>query len=66
MISTNYDPEADALYVRIAPKGTPVAETREIEPGVMLDVDAKGSVIGIEVLGVRARAAGPATPAAAA
>jgi uncharacterized protein YuzE len=55
MISTTYDPEADALYVRIAPKGTFVAETREVEPGVMLDVDSKGVVIGIEVLGVRAR-----------
>jgi len=66
MISTNYDPEADALYVRIAPKGTAIAETREIEPGVMLDVDAKGAIVGIEVLGVRARSAGPVTPAAAA
>ena len=31
MISTSYDPEADAFYVRIAPKGTPVAETREVD-----------------------------------
>ncbi len=66
MISTTYDPEADALYVRIAPKGTEVAETREVEPGVMLDVDRAGTVIGIEVLGVRARSAGQVTPAAAA
>jgi len=32
----------------------------------MLDVDAKGAIVGIEVLGVRARSAGPVTPAAAA
>jgi uncharacterized protein YuzE len=66
MISTTYDPEADALYVRIAPKGTEVGETREVEPGVMPDVDRAGTVIGIEVLSVRARSAGPVTPAAAA
>jgi uncharacterized protein YuzE len=55
MISTSYDPEADAFYVRIAPKGTPVAETREVQPVVMLDLDAAGQVIGIEVLDVRRR-----------
>lgn len=55
MISTNDDPDADALYVRSAPKGTAVAETREAEAGVMLDLDAKGQVIGIEVLDVRRR-----------
>jgi uncharacterized protein YuzE len=55
MISTTYDAEADAMYVRILPKGVAVADTREIEPGVLLDHDAEGRVVGIEVLGVRAR-----------
>lgn len=55
MISTSYDPEADAFYVRIAPKGTPVAQTREVQAGVMLDLDAQGRIIGIEVLDVRRR-----------
>jgi uncharacterized protein YuzE len=32
-----------------------VAETREVQPGVMLDLDAAGQVIGIEVLDVRRR-----------
>ncbi len=67
MISTSYDPDADAMYVRIAPKGTKVAQTREVEPGIMLDLDAEGRVIGIEVLDVRARSAEPrglARPAA--
>lgn len=63
MISTTYDPEADALYVRIAPKGETVSDTREVEPGVMIDLDAAGRVIGIEVLGVRARSARPAVAA---
>jgi uncharacterized protein YuzE len=65
VISTTYDPEADALYVRIAPKGTEVAETREVQPGVMLDLDAGGRLIGIEVLDVRRRGAEPDTRAAA-
>lgn len=68
MISTTYDPEADALYVRLAPKGTKVAETREVEPGVMLDLDGTGKVIGIEILDVRSRtdASPPSTASAVA
>jgi len=66
MISTDYDPEADALYVRMAPRGTEITETREVEPGIMLDIGSDGIVIGIEVLGVRARSGGQATPATAA
>lgn len=59
MISTTYAPDADALYVYIAPKGTAVAETREVEPGVMPDFDAGGRLIGIEVLDVRRHHARP-------
>jgi uncharacterized protein YuzE len=55
MITTSYDPEADALYVRLSPKGTKVAETREVESGVLLDIDAGGRVIGVEILNVRSR-----------
>jgi uncharacterized protein YuzE len=65
MISATYGPDADALYVRIAPKGTAVAETREVEPGVMMDFDAAGRLIGIEVLDVRRRQAEGAAPSAA-
>jgi uncharacterized protein YuzE len=35
-----------------------VADTREIEPGVILDHDAAGRVVGIEIMGVRARSGG--------
>jgi len=55
MITTSYDPEADALYVRLSPKGTKVAETREVEDGVLLDIDGDGRVIGVEILHVRSR-----------
>jgi uncharacterized protein YuzE len=60
VITTSYDYEADAFYVRIVPKGTCVAETREVEDGVLMDFDDRGVVIGIEVLGVRARSSLPA------
>ena len=55
MITTSYDPEADALYVRLAPKGMAITETREVAPDVMLDFDPQGGLVGIEVLAVRAR-----------
>ena len=58
MIKTSYDPEADAFAARFAPPGAATAETREVTPGVMLDFDAEGNVIGVEVLSIRLRLAG--------
>jgi uncharacterized protein YuzE len=55
MITTTYDPEADALYVYLASRDAKALDTKEVAPGVMLDFDARGQVIGIEVLSVRAR-----------
>jgi len=65
MITTSYDTDADALYVRLAPKGTAIADTREVEPGIMLDMDEAGRLVGIEVLSMRLRTSLP-VPAAAA
>lgn len=48
MIDTTYDPEADAVYVSLA-RGK-IAETEEIAPNVMVDRDAEGRILGIEVL----------------
>lgn len=56
-MTTTYDPKADAAYVRLAPKGTRIDSTREVEPGVVLDLDAEGRLVGIEVLNVRSRVA---------
>lgn len=45
-----YDPEADALYLKL---GTArIARTEEVAPSVMLDLDAAGDIVGVEVLGV--------------
>ncbi|HEV7157224.1 MAG TPA: DUF2283 domain-containing protein [Caulobacteraceae bacterium] len=54
MISTTYDADADAIYVRLAARN--VAETRELEPGLILDLDSGGRIVGVEILNVRARA----------
>ena len=65
MITTSYDQDADALYVRFAPKGTAIADTREVEPGIMLDMDEAGRLVGIEVLSMRLRTSQSAPAAAA-
>lgn len=43
-----YDGDADALYYRLS--GEPVARTVSIGDRVMVDVDAAGQAVGIEVL----------------
>jgi uncharacterized protein YuzE len=55
MMKITYDPEADAFYARFAPEHTAIDSTVEAAPNVMLDLDAKGELVGIEVLGVAGR-----------
>lgn len=43
-----YDPEADAVMIRLG-EGK-YDETEEVAPNVMLDFDADGRVLGIEIL----------------
>jgi uncharacterized protein YuzE len=54
---TTYDPEADALFVWFGPEGVSSANTEEVAPGIMLDFDVEGRVIGIEVLDLSERMA---------
>lgn len=44
-----YDSTVDAFQLELAP-GTQVAKTIEWGPGVYVDIDARGRVLGIEVL----------------
>jgi len=62
-MKTLYDSEADALYVRFA--AAKVVESEEVAPGVMLDFDADGRIVGVEVLDARHLAAGAELPTAA-
>ncbi|KQP06626.1 hypothetical protein ASF28_16345 [Methylobacterium sp. Leaf99] len=43
-----YDREADALYVQLA--DATIVGSEEVRPGIMLDFDAAGRVVGIEIL----------------
>jgi uncharacterized protein YuzE len=56
-----YDPEADAIGIYFTPDGATYAESEEIAPGVSLDYDTEGRVIGVEILGVRGIVAGHET-----
>lgn len=52
-----YDPKADAMYIRLA--AGEVADSDEVRPGVVLDFDASGKVLGIEMLDVSTRMTNP-------
>ena len=52
-----YDQQADAMYIRL--KAGAVAESEEVRPGVVLDFDAEGKVLGIEMLDVSDRTDNP-------
>jgi uncharacterized protein YuzE len=43
----NYYPETDSLYIDLSEQ--PSVESREIAEGVVLDYDAKGSIVGIDI-----------------
>lgn len=45
-----YDMNAGALYIRLT--DAPVARTREVDDNTMVDLDADGEVIGIEVVSI--------------
>ena len=44
------DPETGALYVR--PSDELIIESEQVKPGVILDYDEAGNVVGIEVMHV--------------
>jgi uncharacterized protein YuzE len=43
----HYYPETDSLYIEL--KSEPGAETREIVEGLVVDLDAKGDVVGFDI-----------------
>lgn len=47
-ITAQYDPEADALYVRLGDGER--ARTVEIDDALYVDVDSEGHAVGIEIL----------------
>ena len=47
------DEKNDALYFRLDESA--IVESEEVQPGVILDFDARGNVVGVEILGLRGR-----------
>ncbi len=53
MSRIRYSPSVDALAIHI--REAAVDDSEEVEPGIMLDYDKEGKVIGIEILDFAAR-----------
>jgi uncharacterized protein YuzE len=56
-MKVEYDQQADAMYIRL--RAGDVAESEEVRPGVVLDFDTQGQVLGIEMLDVSKRTDNP-------
>ncbi len=50
----NYDPATDSLYIHLAER--PSVESDEVTTGVVLDYDADGALVGIDIQNASARA----------
>ena len=47
------DKQADALYLRL--DDSPIVESEEVSPGVMLDYNESNEVVGVEMLNLSKR-----------
>jgi len=47
------DPDADAVYMRLA--DSRIHESEEVKPGIILDYDSENNLVGIELLRVSER-----------
>jgi uncharacterized protein YuzE len=56
-MKATYDPEVDVL--RILLSDAPVEESDEDKPGVILDYDKDGNVVGLEILDASKRMGDP-------
>ena len=56
-MKVTYDDETDILCIRL--NQLQIDESNEVMPGVIVDVDAKGQVIGFEILDASKRVENP-------
>lgn len=49
----HYDEQADALYLRL--DDSKIIDSKEVQPGIVLDFNAARQVVGIEVLRLKER-----------
>lgn len=47
VVKIQYYPETDSLYIEL--KASPGTETREVAAGFVVDLDAKGDVVGFDI-----------------
>ncbi|WP_246233126.1 DUF2283 domain-containing protein [Aurantimonas aggregata] len=47
-LTVRYDRESDAAYIRFSPEA--VLESEEVSDGIVLDYDADGRIVGMEVM----------------
>ena len=50
---TTYDKDANALYVYFSDEK--IDRTEELRPGIILDLDAHGRIVGMEMLDAKAQ-----------
>ena len=43
----HYDSETDSLYIDL--NARPSVDSREIQDGIVIDLDAKGQIVGIDI-----------------
>ena len=53
----NVDKKADALYLRL--DDSPIVESEEVSPGVVLDYNESNDVVGVEMLHLSKRSSEP-------
>jgi uncharacterized protein YuzE len=56
-MKVTFDRDSDALYIRFSDEE--VEDTAEVRPGVMLDYDAKGRIVALEILNASEAVSGP-------
>ena len=56
-MKVTYDPEVDVLHILL--RNVPVKESDEDKPGVILDYDKEGNIVGIEILDASKRVEDP-------
>ena len=56
-MKVTYDPEVDVL--RILFRDAPIEESDEDKPGIILDYDKDGNIVGLEVLNASKRMENP-------
>ena len=53
----NVDKQADALYLRL--DDSPIVDSEEVSPGVVLDYNEASEVVGVELLNLSKRTSNP-------